>query len=63
VRYAVDSLVVLGNEKIKLDSAMLVESTPVEKVLVKTEGQKKTNKMLTDVKPKALMPTQKNKNK
>lgn len=63
VRYAVDSLVVLGSEKIKLDSAMLVESTPVEKVLVKAEVQKKSNKILTEVKPKALMPTQKNKNK
>lgn len=63
VRYTVDSLVVLGTEKIKLDSAIMVKATPVKEFPVKTEKQKHANKSLTVTKPKALMPAQKNKNK
>jgi cell division protein FtsQ len=61
--YPNDKLVVLETEKNKLDSAMMVEESPFEKVPVKIEESKKTNKTFSVVRPKALMPAQKNKNK
>jgi len=63
VRYAVDSLGVVGTEKIKLDSAIVVKVPPVKEVPVKKEKNENSNKSLTVAKPKALMPAQKIKNK
>ena len=63
VKNAVDSLFVLGTEKIKLDSAIMVKAIPVKEFPVKTEKYKHATKSLTVTKPKALMPAQKNKNK
>ena len=63
VRYGVDSLGVLGIEKIKLDSAITLKVPPVKEVPVKTKTHKQATKSLKVTKPKALMPAQKNKNK
>ena len=63
VKNPVDSLGVVGTEKIKLDSAIVVKVTPVKEVPVKKEKNENSNKSLTVAKPKALMPAQKIKNK